>query len=154
MATEPKPLKPLTWAGWKTIRAEIVHALQGKIGESLRQIVEAYDTIQSDSSKTFSAMALFTQSGVLFDLGDLVEDVASRLDAVETALVKACCGDGVSLDEMPFAEAAELRQRLIVHANLREKFEAEKNCLVAIWSQVNPASPEAEADSSAEIQTA
>lgn len=145
-------LHPIKWKGWKVIRAEIVNALQGRVGDTLRRLVETYDEF-SKSNKEFSLPSFIADSGILMDIGEIVEEVVSRIDRIEVALVKASCPEGISLDELDFTEAAKLRERLLINADLGAKLEAEKNYLAAIWRQVNRQSPMESTESSEAIPT-
>lgn len=125
---------PLPWIGYKKIRSQLIAALTGEIGDSLRKAIEAWDRLVTGGTAT-TPVSVLVHSGLLQSVPELLVDIETRVEDLATDLITACC-PGVDFDSLPVHDMLTLRRYVLDSINLPELLDLEKNLFRGIVGSV------------------
>jgi hypothetical protein len=125
---------PLPWVGYKKIRSQLIAALTGEIGNSLRKAIEAWDRLVTGGTAT-TPVSVLVHSGLLQSVPELLVDIETRVEDLATDLITACCPD-VDFDALPVHDMLTLRRYVLDSINLPELLDLEKNLFRGIVGSV------------------
>lgn len=137
LSGQPVEIRPLSWSGWKRVRAALAQTLAREtlprlLADVLRMQPEAFESLTGAKPPVLTGGEAQRLVGSVAELaGRAAVELSDALDALTDLLIAECASHQPDGEDVPAADVIRLRDAVVEVADVRGLLAAEKNSLLA-----------------------
>lgn len=137
-------IRSLPWGTYKRVKSRLIDAIGGEIGKAIGLVANSLESAATNGTDWIVAVA---RSGVADTIPQLLVIIDGEINELIEDLIEGCCRIGgatgkwserdfIDFTELHALDVIKLRNLLLENPELKELFDAEKNCYLGAWKNV------------------